>query len=241
MLRGEKVSKHFGGISALVGVDFDVEEGKIVGLIGPNGSGKSTLFNVITKFLNPDGGKLFFRSRDITRMKLYDICDLGIARTFQEVRPFKEMTALENVLAGVYFRHKGLTIGRTHQIEEAQSLLERVGLLARQETQAKDLSLVELRKLEIARALAIRPTLLLLDEVLPGLNPKEMEQTLEMILRIKEELALTLFIIEHNIRALIKLCSHIIVLNYGEKIAEGSPGEVVTNPLVIQAYLGATV
>lgn len=241
MLRGEGVSKYFGGISALVKVDFTVGEGEIVGLIGPNGSGKSTLFNVITKFLDPDGGKLFFRGKDITRMKLYEICDLGIARTFQEVRPFKEMTALENVLAGVYFRHRGLTIGRIHQIEEAQSLLERVGLLARQETQAKDLSLVELRKLEIARALAIRPTLLLLDEVLPGLNPKEMEQTLEMILRIKEELALTIFIIEHNIRALTRLCSHIIVLNYGEKIAEGSPREVVTNPLVIQAYLGETV
>jgi len=240
MLRGENVSKNFGGISALIHVDFHVDKGEIAGLIGPNGSGKSTLFNVITKLLHQDGGSLFFEDRDITRMKPHEVCELGIARTFQEVRTFKEMTALENVLAGIYFRHRGLAVGKAHQIEEAEQLLKEVNLVAKENLPAKELSLVEQRKLEVARALALRPKLLLLDEVLAGLIPKEVEQTLDMIRRIKESLSLTIFIIEHNIKALAKLCGRIMVLNYGEKIAEGRPSEVVANPAVIQAYLGGT-
>jgi len=241
VLRGERISKHFGGISALTNVDFHVEEGEILGLIGPNGSGKSTLFNVITNLLRPDGGNLFFKGKEITHMKTHEICKLGIARTFQEVRTFKEMTALENVLAGVYFRYRGLAVGKANQIKEAQDLLDSVNLSAKQNALAKDLSLVDQRKLEIARALSLRPSLLLLDEVLAGLIPGEVEQALEMIRRIKEPLALTIFIIEHNIKALTKLCTRIIVLNYGEKITEGSPSEVVKNPSVIQAYLGEKV
>ncbi len=238
MLKGENVSKFFGGIAALTHVDFHVDEGEIVGLIGPNGSGKSTLFNVITKLLHPDGGALFFMGKDITRMRTHEICDLGIARTFQEVRTFKEMTALDNVLAGIYFRYPGLTIRKAHQVEEAEYLLREVGLLVKETLPAKELSLVEQRKLEVARALALRPKLLLLDEVLAGLIPKEVEQTLEMIRRIKESLALTIFIIEHNIKAVTRLCGRIIVLSYGEKIAEGTPSEVVANTAVIHAYLG---
>jgi branched-chain amino acid transport system ATP-binding protein len=241
VLRGERISKHFGGISALTNVDFHVEEGEVLGLIGPNGSGKSTLFNVITKLLHPDGGNLFFKGKEITHMKTHEICKLGIARTFQEVRTFKEMTALENVLAGVYFQYRGLAVGKTNQIKEAQDLLDSVNLSAKQNALAKDLSLVDQRKLEIARALSLRPSLLLLDEVLAGLIPGEVEQALEMIRGIKEALALTIFIIEHNIKALTKLCTRIIVLNYGEKITEGSPSEVVKNPSVIQAYLGEKV
>jgi branched-chain amino acid transport system ATP-binding protein len=240
VLRGERITKNFGGISALTNVDFTLEEGEVVGLIGPNGSGKSTLFNVITKLLHPDGGNLFFKGKEITHMKTHEICKLGIARTFQEVRTFKEMTALENVLAGVYFRYRGLTVGKVHQIKEAQDLLDAVNLSARQNALAKDLSLADQRKLEIARALSLHPALLLLDEVLAGLIPGEVDQALEMIHRIKESLPLTIFIIEHNIKALTRLCTRIIVLNYGQKITEGSPSEVVKNPSVIHAYLGET-
>jgi branched-chain amino acid transport system ATP-binding protein len=241
VLRGEGISKYFGGISALSKVDFIVEEGEIVGLIGPNGSGKSTLFNVITKLLHPEGGSLLFKGKEITHMKTHEICKLGIARTFQDVRTFKEMTALENVLAGVYFRYPGLAVGKTHQIKEAEELLKVVNLSAKQSSLAKDLSLADQRKLEIARALSLRPSLLLLDEVLAGLIPGEVDQALEMIRGIKKSLGITIFIIEHNIKALARLCTRIIVLNYGVKITEGSPSEVVKNPSVIQAYLGKEV
>lgn len=238
MLRGEKVTKRFGGLTALNGVDFEVQPGQIVGLIGPNGSGKTTLFNVISGFYRPEAGRIYFDGHDITGAKPHVIAQLGIGRTFQIVQPFQGLTALENVQIGVLYG-QGLSHGSEAR-KRAEALLEFVGLSHRRDTPVQDFTLAEKKRLEIARALSIRPRLLLLDEVFAGLNPREVQGAIALVFRIRDELGVTLLIVEHVLGALRGTCDRVMVLNYGQKIAEGTPDEVFSHPDVIAAYLGTT-
>jgi branched-chain amino acid transport system ATP-binding protein len=237
LIEGKKVTKSFGGLRAVKEVDFHLDQGEIVGLIGPNGAGKTTLFNLVSGVFHPDSGKLYFDSRDITPLKPFEICRLGIARTFQVVRPFLKMSCFENALVGIIGRNdkKG---GKEERRDEVMDLLKFVGLNNRGQTLAKDLTLIEKKRLEMARALATKPRILLLDEVLAGLNPSEILQALELIEVIRTQLKMTIFWIEHVMGAIMKASDRIIVLDQGGKIKEGKPEEIVSDPMVIEAYLG---
>ncbi|MEM1850366.1 MAG: ABC transporter ATP-binding protein [Thermosphaera sp.] len=235
MLEGKGLSKYFGKLAAIKDVSFKIREKEIVGLIGPNGSGKTTLFNVISGFYKPETGKVLFMGRDITGLPPFKICKIGIARTFQLIRPFLTMTVLENVMVGsLYGAGKSMAVSR----EEAVELLKFVGLDRKKDVLASQLNLCERKLLEIARALATKPKVLLLDEPLSGLNPVEILQARELIRRIRDEFGITVFWIEHIMRALRGVVERVIVLNYGEKIAEGPLEEVTRNPKVVEAYLG---
>jgi branched-chain amino acid transport system ATP-binding protein len=237
ILEGKGVTKSFGGLMAIHKVDFYLNEGEIVGLIGPNGAGKTTLFNVISGIYPLDEGELFFNGTSISSLKPFEICRLGIGRTFQIVRPFLKMTCLENILIGLIGRGERQKHLREKE-KEARFYLEFVGLKGRENGVAKDLTLIEKKRLEMARALATNPKLLLLDEVLAGLNPSEILQALELIHIIRSQLRVTIFWIEHVMGAMMKASDRIIVLNQGEKIKEGKPEEIVSDPQVIEAYLG---
>ena len=237
LIEGRGVTKSFGGLRAVKGVDFHLGEGEIVGLIGPNGAGKTTLFNLVSGVFHPDSGTLSFGSRDITLLKPFEICRLGIARTFQIVRPFLKMSCFENALVGIIGRNDK-NGGKEKRRDEARALLKFVGLGDREQTPAKDLTLIEKKRLEMARALATRPRVLLLDEVLAGLNPSEILQALELIEVIRTKLKITIFWIEHVMGAIMKASDRIIVLDQGEKIKEGKSEEIVSDPRVIEAYLG---
>lgn len=237
LIEGKELTKSFGGLIAVKEVDFHLQRGEIVGLIGPNGAGKTTLFNLISGVFHPDSGRLFFKEAEITQLKSFEICRMGIARTFQIVRPFLKMTCLENALVGIIGRNerdgkKGM------KKDEARDLLKFVGLGDHEETLANNLTLIEKKRLEMARALATRPKILLLDEVLAGLNPSEILQALELIESIRTELKMTIFWIEHVMGAIMKASDRIIVLDQGEKIKEGKPEEIVSDRRVIEAYLG---
>jgi len=237
LIEGKELTKSFGGLIAVKEVDFHLQRGEIVGLIGPNGAGKTTLFNLISGVFHPDSGRLFFKEAEITQLKSFEICRIGIARTFQIVRPFLKMTCLENTLVGIIGRNerdrkKGV------KKDEARDLLKFVGLGDHEETLANNLTLIEKKRLEMARALATRPKILLLDEVLAGLNPSEILQALELIESIRTELKMTIFWIEHVMGAIMKASDRIIVLDQGEKIKEGKPEEIVSDRRVIEAYLG---
>lgn len=237
MLEGRKVTKSFGGLLAVKNVDFQVRQGEIVGLVGPNGAGKSTLLNLISRFHRLDSGKIVFEGEDITKLQPHQVCRRGIARTSQIVQSFPEMTALENVATGVFFGKDG-KMSMKDALDKAREVLGFVGFSnAEIDVPARNLNIVELRRLQLAKALATSPKLLLLDEVTTGLNPVESQEAVELIKKIRES-GITIFMVEHVMRVIMGLCERIMVLHHGEKIAEGTPKEVASNQTVINSYLG---
>jgi branched-chain amino acid transport system ATP-binding protein len=238
LLKVEGLHKSFGGLMAIRNVAFDIEEGEIVGLIGPNGSGKTTILNLITGFLKPDSGTVTFKGENITGLPRSRLCQKGIARTFQLVKPFLDLTSLQNVMAGRVYGQAPAKNLKT-ATEESRELLNRVGLLDKADVRARDLTLMQRKRLELTRALATRPQLLLLDELMAGLNPCEADETCELIQQIRA-LGITILIVEHIVKAICGLSNRVVVLNMGEKIAEGMPEEIVHNPQVIDVYLGYT-
>ncbi len=236
LLEGKGVTKYFGGLAAVSNVDFGVEQGEAFGLIGPNGAGKTTLFNLISAALTPKSGTIRFKGKNITGLSPYKICRMGVARTFQSVKTFANMPVLDNVVLGSFF---GMSTGMpsADALREATGLLEFVGLSAVKEIPAKDLTLVNQKRLEVARALATKPELLLLDELMAGLNPTEVAQAMELVTRIRDK-GITIFMIEHVMKAIMSVCDRIMVLHHGEKIAEGTPQEIATSRKVVEVYLG---
>lgn len=235
LLRVQNVTKRFGGLAAVSEVTFGLPQGQILGLIGPNGAGKTTLFNCINGVYPPTEGQVIFHGTDVTGWQPYDVVRLGIARTHQIVRPLQELTVLENVMAGACYGHEQRSLGEAQEI--ADEVLEFVNLAERRGQLAKSLNVAQKKRLEMARALAARPHLILLDEVLAGLNPTEIAEMVQVVLKIREQ-GVTIFIIEHVMHALMNVSDRVIVLDYGELIAEGTPDETANNPKVIEAYLG---
>ena len=234
VIRG--LSKRFGGLRAVQDVSFAVKENETVALIGPNGAGKTTSFNLITGFQRPDAGSVMAYGREIVGLKPHDVCAHGLVRTFQVAKPFGAMTVLSNVMTGAFLRDKNTAAAR----EKAREAIEFVGLSAKEQTAAKDLTTIDQRRLEMARALATEPRLLLLDEVMAGLNPAEIDSAVALVGKLSKR-GLTIVIVEHVMRAIMAVARHIVVLDHGQKIAEGTPKEIVENPEVIRAYLGSYV
>jgi branched-chain amino acid transport system ATP-binding protein len=234
ILEGEGVCKNFGGLAAVSSVDFHVNEGEILGLIGPNGAGKTTLFNLISGALIAKSGEIKYRDRCITGLKPYQICRLGVARTFQSVKIFGNMTVLDNVLLGSLF---GASMPAGQARKESLELLDFVGLSGVSTLPAKDLTLSRQKRLEVARALATKPKVLLLDELMAGLNAAEVTEAMELVKKIRDR-GITIVMIEHVMKAIMSVCDRIIVLHHGEKIAEGTPQEIATSKTVVEVYLG---
>ena len=230
------ISRHFGGLAAVSDVSFQVSRGEILGLIGPNGAGKTTLFNLVSASLAPNAGKIIFKDNDITGLKPYRICRMGIARTFQTVKIFGNMTVAGNAEVGAYFG-TGERVTNEEAARRAREELEFVGLTSLSEARALDLTLANQKRLEVARALATQPELLLLDEMMAGLTHTEVTEAMNLIRSIRER-GVTVIIIEHVMQAIMSICDRIIVLHHGKKIAEGTPGEVAQSRTVIEVYLG---
>lgn len=238
LMEARNLSKHFGGLRAVSSVSFTIGQGEIVGVIGPNGAGKTTLFALLSGFLSPTNGEIRFEGTSIAGLGPNRLCHLGIARTFQTVRPFLDMTVFENVKAGGVFGKPGKR--STPQIhQEVNEILESTGLSAFANHSPQSLSLPQRKRLEVARALATRPRLLLLDEVLAGLNPGEVKEALPFIQSVNVDRGVTVLVIEHNLRAIMGLSHRILVLNFGQLIFDGKPTEAVQDSGVIQAYLGS--
>jgi len=232
-----RISKIFGGVQALVDVDFNVKKGEIAGLIGANGAGKTTLFSVITGFHAPTAGSVHFKGENVTGWKPYEICRKGLVRTFQVVRPFPRMTVLRNVAIGKLYGKVRLRDEKRAE-REAYEILEFVGLVHKAHVAAAGLTMADRKRLELARSLATEPELLLLDEVLAGLTPAETVEAMNLVREINQRLGITIFMVEHVMKAVVGLCDRIMALHYGCKIAEGTPREIAGNPAVIEAYLG---
>lgn len=231
------ISKAFGGVKALMDVEFSVKEGEIAGLIGANGAGKTTLFSVISGFHAPTDGKIRFKGEDITGCKPYEICRKGLVRTFQVVRPFPRMTVLRNVVIGKLYGKDRLRDEKRAE-REAYEILELVGLAHKADIPGAGLTMADRKRLEVARSLAANPELLLLDEVLAGLTPAETAEAMILVREINRRLGVTIFMVEHVMKAVVGLCDRILALHYGCKIAEGTPEEIAGNEAVIEAYLG---
>jgi branched-chain amino acid transport system ATP-binding protein len=230
----KNISKRFGGLRAVQDLSFSVKEGETVALIGPNGAGKTTSFNLITGYHRPDTGSVLAFGREIVGLKPHDICAHGLARTFQVARPFGGMTVLANVMTGAFLRDRSTDVAR----KSAREAIEFVGLSAKEHSAARDLTTIDQRRLEMARALATQPRVLLLDEVMAGLNPSEIDQAVALVGKLSKR-GLTIVIVEHVMRAIMAVARHIVVLDHGQKIAEGNPNEVVANQDVVRAYLGS--
>ena len=233
ILEIKHLTKRFGGLEAVKNMEFKVFEKEILGLIGPNGAGKTTLFNVITGFYKPDKGKIYFYNKDITGLKTEQICKLGIARTFQIVKPFWGLSLLKNVLAGAYLRYKD----DKKAIKNAKNCLETVGLAEKAELLPSQLTYPDLKKLELARILATRPKLLLLDETAAGLNPTEIEEMMKIVMKLRDN-GMTLIVVEHVMKFIMNISDRIIVMHYGSKLIEGEPSKIASDKRVIEAYLG---
>ena len=233
LLQVSALSKRFGGLVAVRDLSLEMARGEVLGLIGPNGAGKTTVFNVLSGFLSPDHGEVRFDGRPLAGLKPHAICALGLARTFQIVRPFPRLSVLDNVRVGALARRSQMAAAR----EKARVVIDRVGLGAKTDHAAAGLTLADRKRLELARALATEPRLLLLDEVMAGLNPTETAALVGLIQRINED-GISILLIEHNMRAVMTLSHRVAVLSFGEKIVEGPPAAVANHPRVIEAYLG---
>jgi branched-chain amino acid transport system ATP-binding protein len=233
------LSKSFGGLLAINNLSFSVNQGEIIGLIGPNGSGKTTLFNLITGLLKPDTGRIRFNNKDITGISSCKICQSGIARTFQLVKPFNRLSPLKNVMVGRAYGSEPARNTKQARIE-AEKILAFTGLAKSRVPVAGMLGLVDRKRLEIARALATKPRLLLLDEMFAGLNSAEMDDSIRLVRKIRDS-GVTLIVVEHVMKVIMGLSDRVIAINVGEKIAEGTPQEVASNSQVIKAYLGKSV
>lgn len=233
ILRVESVTKTFGGLHAVQDVSFEMAKGSIVGLIGPNGAGKTTLFNVISGFYKPSKGRITFQQSDISGFAPYRLAHLGIGRTFQIVKPFVGLTVLENVMIASLCRYPKKKQAESH----AWKMLELTGLSDRAHLPASGLTLAGRKRLEVGKALAIEPTLLLLDEVVAGLNPTEADQTISLIRQLRDR-GISILIVEHIMRVIMNISDEVVVLNFGQKIAQGRPEVVAKDPAVVEAYLG---
>jgi branched-chain amino acid transport system ATP-binding protein len=237
VLEGQEITKRFGGLLALAQVDFQIQADEVVGLIGPNGSGKTTLFNIISGFLRPEAGQVLWEGRRIDHLSPHKIVRLGLGRTFQIVKPLPELNLAENVAVGAMYGAAPIYGVRAAR-ERAREILDFCGLGDKEKERPDELGLVDLKRLEVARALALAPKVLLLDEVFAGLNPSEVDAAVMLTLRIKERFRVAIFMIEHIMKAIMGACSRIMVLQYGMKIAEGEPKVVARDARVVEAYLG---
>jgi branched-chain amino acid transport system ATP-binding protein len=237
LLQVQRVSKSFAGLRAVAQASFEVEHGSIVALIGPNGAGKTTLFNLIAGVHRPDEGEIRFAGSSIQGLRPHQICAAGIGRTFQIVKPFAGLSVLDNVVIGALHREPSVPAAR----RASESILQQLSLYDRRDRPASTLTLPDRKRLELARALATRPRLLLLDEVMAGLRPTECDELLRVLAELRRSQALTILLIEHVMRAVMALAEHVVVLHHGEVIARGSPEQVVRDPAVVACYLGQSV
>ncbi len=237
ILESQSVTKHFGGLAAVEKVNMKIYQGEILGLIGPNGAGKTTFVNIITGMIPITSGKVYFKGRDITGWPAYKVGRIGIARTFQIVKPFRGMSVRENVAVGAMFGHTGHTRSSKEALEKVDELIDFVGMSHLKDRYADELTIPYLKRLELAKALAMEPELLFLDEVMAGLHTKEIESAMALVRKINER-GVTLLVIEHVMKAIVGITNRVFVMNFGQELAQGTPEEVLNHPVVIKAYLG---